>query len=131
MNNKINNKEKGKIGEEVACKFLMKRGYKIIKRNYLKKWGEIDIIAEKDRVIHFFEVKSVVGEKAKDESGDGWNQSENIHSKKKLRLKKAIGTYLAENRIEESVEYIVDAALVWLNMEKKVGKVEIIPDILL
>ncbi len=49
----------GKIGEDCACKYLQKLGYKIVDRNYLKKWGEIDIVAQKDKKLHFVEVKSV------------------------------------------------------------------------
>src|SRR3989344_3727604 len=49
----------GQMGEDFACKYLEKNGYKIIERNYLKKWGELDIIAKKRGKIHFIEVKSV------------------------------------------------------------------------
>jgi len=52
----------GDLGEYYAGMFLVKHGFNIIKRNYLKKWGEIDIIAEKGGVIHFVEVKSVARE---------------------------------------------------------------------
>ena len=58
MNDK-HNQNIGKIGEETACKFLMKHGYQIVLRNYWKKWGEIDIVAKKDKTTHFVEVKTV------------------------------------------------------------------------
>ena len=38
----------GKIGEDIAAKFLMKHGFSVLDRNYTKKWGEIDIIAQKE-----------------------------------------------------------------------------------
>ena len=38
----------GEIGESVACIYLTNHGYRVIGRNYTRKWGEIDIIAEKD-----------------------------------------------------------------------------------
>lgn len=50
-------KSNGKIGEFVAEKFLVKRGYKIIERNYRKKVGEIDLIANYENYIIFIEVK--------------------------------------------------------------------------
>ena len=39
----------GEMGENIAVRFLMKQGYAILGRNYTKKWGELDIIAEKKR----------------------------------------------------------------------------------
>ena len=49
----------GEIGEEVACKYLINKGFTVIERNFTKKAGEIDIIARKGNEIYFFEVKSV------------------------------------------------------------------------
>ena len=51
--------EIGKIGENITNTFLMKQGFTIIERNYRVKVGEIDIIAKKDNVLRFIEVKSI------------------------------------------------------------------------
>jgi len=51
----------GKEGEKAAVKFLKKRGYRIIEKNYRNKAGEIDIIAEHGQVLMFVEVKSRAG----------------------------------------------------------------------
>lgn len=49
----------GTIGENVACEFLMKKGYIIEKRNFRLDFGEIDIIAmDKDGCRVFVEVKT-------------------------------------------------------------------------
>lgn len=48
----------GKIGENLAVNFLEQKGYKIIERNYRFGHGELDIIAEKDQVLIFIEVKT-------------------------------------------------------------------------
>lgn len=45
-------------GEDLAAKFLQEKGYKIIERNFRKGYGEIDIIALKDNVLVFVEVKT-------------------------------------------------------------------------
>jgi len=45
-------------GENIACEFLKKKGYKIIERNFRKGYGEIDIIALKDNILVFVEVKT-------------------------------------------------------------------------
>jgi len=52
-------KHVGRLGEEIASQFLVKKGFKILDRNYRKPWGEIDIIAEKDDVVRFVEVKAI------------------------------------------------------------------------
>ncbi len=48
----------GKEGEKAAVKFLKKKGYRFIEKNYRNKTGEIDIVAEQDEVLVFVEVKS-------------------------------------------------------------------------
>ena len=53
-----NKKELGESGEEIACKFLEKKGYEIIKRNWHFSHGEIDIIAKDKDVLVFVEVKT-------------------------------------------------------------------------
>lgn len=51
-------KELGKIGEQIATEYIEKLGYKIIKRNFHCKQGEIDIIAQDNQEIVFIEVKT-------------------------------------------------------------------------
>lgn len=48
----------GAVGENKAAEYLKKHGYKIVDKNYRCRVGEIDIIAQKDGVIAFVEVKS-------------------------------------------------------------------------
>lgn len=45
-------------GEVLAQKFLKKNGFKILETNFKNKVGEIDIVASKDGVFHFVEVKA-------------------------------------------------------------------------
>lgn len=49
---------KGRLGEELAAKFLQKQGYKIIERNFHSRVGEIDIIAKDSNTLVFVEVKT-------------------------------------------------------------------------
>ncbi|GAB4219436.1 MAG: YraN family protein [Candidatus Microgenomates bacterium] len=51
-------KNLGKIGEQTACNYLQNNGFKIIKRNFQTRFGEIDIIAEKNNTLYFIEVKT-------------------------------------------------------------------------
>ena len=55
----FNKRLKGQTGEDIACTFLKENGFEVLDRNYSKKWGEIDIVAEYMGIVHFFEVKSV------------------------------------------------------------------------
>ena len=62
-----NSKSLGNRGEQEACKFLEREGYRIIRQNYRKPWGEIDIVArEQDKTLVFIEVKTL---RVRSESG--------------------------------------------------------------
>ena len=52
------NKEVGSFGENTACKFLKNKHYKILERNFVSKYGEIDIIAKYKKEMIFVEVKT-------------------------------------------------------------------------
>ena len=60
--------EVGKIGEDLARKYVEKEGYKIIEQNYKTKYAEIDLVAEKSagflkqKTLVFIEVRTTVGE---------------------------------------------------------------------
>ena len=58
INAKHLNQAKGHYGEDLACQFLMENQFQILARNFACLYGEIDIIAAKDTVIHFIEVKN-------------------------------------------------------------------------
>ena len=47
----------GAFGEDAACEYLRRRGYRLLGRNYACRQGEVDIIARKGRYIVFVEVK--------------------------------------------------------------------------
>lgn len=95
----MNTREKGRIGEQIACIYLEKHGYFVIQRNYLKKYGEIDIIALKDGVVNFFEVKSVIDKG----NSKGYRSEDNVHELKLRKLRRVIQSYL------DSKHYGIDA----------------------
>jgi putative endonuclease len=123
----------GEIGENVAVKFLVKHNFSIIERNYTKKWGELDIIAEKDKKIYFVEVKSI-SKKNLDivtrETLDLYRPEENMHRWKLKRLSRIIQTYLISKRLDAR-EWQVDLLVVFLDIENKKAKVKVFRDIIL
>lgn len=54
--------EVGKIGEEIAKKFLVEQGYEIIEQNYKTKYAEIDLVAQNPKCLIFVEVRTKIGE---------------------------------------------------------------------
>lgn len=121
----------GNIGEDVACRFLVKQGYGILDRNYWKKCGEIDIVAERNNVLCFVEVKTVSCETF-DTMGDHMPE-ENVHYWKRRRLSNVIQIYLSEKgyMCNEDKEWQVDVMAVFLDFNTKKAKVRVTENIIL
>ncbi len=122
----------GELGEQIACEFLVKRGYSVLDRNYRKKWGEIDIIALRDGITHFIEVKSVSRENRGEISRgtSDYRPEENVHPAKLRRLSRTIQSYLIEKGIEDR-EWVFDVAAVFLAISKKEARVRFTENIVL
>lgn len=123
----------GETGENIAVKFLMKHGFSILDRNYTKKWGEIDIIAEKDNKIYFIEVKSVSKTDLGDvthETGDHYRPEENVHPWKMKRMSRTIQTYLLSKNYDDK-DWQVDLLVVFLDMKNKKARIKVVSDLVL
>lgn len=48
----------GQMAEDLACRYLVERGFTIRDRNWRFKHKELDIIAQKDNILHVVEVRS-------------------------------------------------------------------------
>src|ERR1035437_8633216 len=124
----------GELGENIAVKFLVKHGFSILDRNYTKKWGEIDIVAEKTNKIYFIEVKSVSRETLNSvtrETLDQYHPEDNMHPWKLKTLARTIQTYLLSKKIPDEKEWQVDLLVVYLNLKDKKARVEVVNDIIL
>ena len=116
--------EIGKIGEDIAVRFLVKHKYVVIQRNYLKKVGEIDIICKKDNKLYFVEVKTVSRENISRETYDNYRAEDNIHSAKISRISRVIPIFLEENNLDLDWELI--AVIVTIDKTSKVAKVKLL-----
>lgn len=117
----------GKMGEDLTTEYLYGIGYTIIERNYLKKWGEIDIVTKKGKIIHFIEVKSVthvtdIG---------GYRPEENMHPWKLQRLARAVQSYLLDRNVSDETEWQFDLVTVRIDTDKGLHKIEVLEDIVL
>lgn len=124
----------GEIGENIAVRFLMKHNFIILDRNYTKKWGEIDIIAEKNGKIHFIEVKSISKPSldiVTHETLDQYHPEDNMHPWKLKRLSRTIQTYLISEKISENKDWQFDLMVVFMDLKNKKAKIKIIEDIIL
>ena len=136
MNNRDYNKKTGKLGEDLACRYLVRHNYEIIDRNYLKKCGEIDIIAKKDNKIHFVEVKSVSRENLHDISHEttqeeNFRPEDNVHPWKLQRLAKTIQIYLIEKNVSDETDWIFDVITVYIDKNNLISKVEMLENVVL
>lgn len=115
MNDK---QQKGKLGEDAVCEELIKRGHKIVARNYHKRTGEIDIISCVDDYIVFTEVKAR-------KLGSMVSGLEAVNYKKQAKIVKTSDIYLTENPCKLWVRY--DVAEVWLTRDTvpKVVRIDI------
>ncbi len=121
----------GKIGEDVACKFLARSGFIVLERNYWKKWGELDIIIERDDTVHFVEVKTISSISDK-HIIDDYRPEDNIHSWKLKRLSRTIQTYLLEKGISSKDKgWQFDIVIIFLDQKLKKARVRFLENIII
>lgn len=142
MNNKnkiVTEKRRiGNLGEDIACVYLEKHGFKVIDRNYLKKYGEIDIVAHKGDCTRFIEVKTVSQKKSRNQEwnnvsritvGGEYRAEDNIHPWKLKRLSRVIQAYILDKKPKG--EWQFDVITVSLNMKTRRAQVVFMENIIL
>ncbi len=117
------------MGEEVACTFLKGKGFTIVDRNYQRKWGELDIIAQKDKVFHFFEVKSVTADFS--DNTNSHKPEDNVHGLKVRHIRRMVETYLADKKRGIDVEFQFHVLSVYMNEKTRRARVEWLKNVIL
>ena len=92
------NKALGKKGENEAVKYLKRKGYSIIKRGYKNPFGEVDIIASKEGIVAFIEVKTRLSE-------NYGAPSEAVNRNRREKYKKAVEYFFYGKQMDATVRF--------------------------
>ena len=101
---KTHNQTFGSFGENLAANFLLKKKYRILDRNFRSSAGEIDIIAEKNGVIVFIEVKT--------RSSEAYGEpSQAVNHKKLTRMAQGAMEFLHDHKIRADFRFDIITVL--------------------
>ncbi len=100
----MNTRVIGALKEDMAISYLVDNGFKIIERNFKCKIGEIDVIAKKDKVIRFIEIKYRTGNVA----GGAYYA---ISKQKLIKISKIANFYIMTHPKIDST-YSIDAIII-------------------
>ena len=109
-------REAGDRGEAMAAEYLRENGYEILASQFRCRFGEIDLIAEKDGVLLFVEVKL----RTNLQYGA---PREYVTVKKQEKLRAAALLYLSERELDVPARF--DVAEVYTDVHRSVGKTRI------
>lgn len=84
----------GRLGEDLACAELVRRGYAVVARRYRTRHGEIDIVARTAGTVVFIEVKARHGSKFGDPAAA-------VTRQKQQRIVRMAEDYLVRHRLAE------------------------------
>jgi putative endonuclease len=79
----------GDAGEQVAAEHLLRRGFRVLERNYRTRWGELDIVAFDGVTIAFVEVKTR-------RAVPGRTPFESVHLRKRAQVRRMAASWLSE-----------------------------------
>lgn len=135
----------GRLGEEIAHKYLIKHNYSILEQNYTRKCGEVDIIAYSkiSKEICFFEVKSIIlhrdvlhetrgseydfAHNSINKWERSYNPMENVTRLKKLRLYRTANLYLKDIKYYGD-KWKICFLSVKISMQNRIARVEYFED---
>ena len=96
----------GKRGEALAWNFLRKQGYAILEKNYRTRFGEVDVVARKQGVLVFLEVKT------RRDSRFG-SPLEAVDWRKRQKLSRVAEAFLQEKGLENSPARFDILSVMW------------------
>lgn len=113
----------GKFGENLAKDFLIKNGYLILAQNIKTSYKEIDLIAQKEDILVFCEVRTRA-------SSFFGGADEAMHHRKIMNFKRAVKLYLNSNNEGRGLNIRLDFIAIDIDKIKKTAKIKHFKDIL-
>lgn len=110
----------GEIGEKLAADYLAQEKFSILARNYRKKFGEIDIVAKKDGIIHFVEVKT-----SRYHAETAFLPEIRVNKRKIGNLKRICEAFISEKGIASDQLWQIDVISVILDVGNLVNSIKI------
>ncbi len=110
-------RQRGRLGEKYVCDYLINKGYTIVMTNYSSRFGEVDIIAENDKIIAFVEVKT----RTKKSFATGF---ESITKSKIKKFMKTVVVYISKNNVKKQPR--IDCAQVIVNDDNSLDNISYI-----
>ena len=114
----MDTQELGFLAENIVARYLEDGGYEILDKNYRKPWGEIDIIARKDDVVVFVEVK------ANSRATEGLDPEVRVDWKKTAKIKRVAAFYLEDTFGDMEREWQIDVISVTFDTENEKARIK-------
>jgi putative endonuclease len=108
----------GHVGEEIAARELIRRGYTVRERNWRSAEGELDIVAEHDRLLVFVEVRTRRGDRF-------GTPEESITPAKRAHLIATAQAYLQSHSLEDR-DWRIDVVAVEMSAPGDLLRVDVI-----
>lgn len=121
----MNSKQTGIWGEKIAENYLKKKGYQILGKNFSTNFssgpqrGEIDIIAKKENIITFIEVKTL-GQA----QGEFFRPEDKVNFWKQRKIIKAAEFWLMKKKIPLDSKWQIDVMAVKIDSDSKLAKIQ-------
>jgi len=125
----MSSKQFGSFGEKIAEGYLKNKGYQILGKNYSfripgnPQKGEIDIVAKKNDVISFIEVKTLrqehLAELSRGSRGESFSPEEKVNFGKQRKLVKTAESWLMKKKIPLNSKWQIDVIAIEINPNQK------------
>ena len=113
----MNKLRTGFLAEQYTAEYLEGKGYTILERNFRRPWGEIDVIAEKEGIVVFVEVKAGQARSA------GFEPELHANREKMIKVLRTARSYLAYRKYKPDQEWQIDLVAIVFNAPAGTAKV--------